>query len=101
MSVHSGARAHSLLARSRYGEDWQQQMNMEQEPAAVTNDQLREVFDMVDVDKGGTLDKDEVGRPDMLPSSVYPWIRGSTAAIPPHLDQYQCAAEVGCHPDGL
>ena len=35
-------------------------MNMEQDPATVTSEQLRDVFDMVDVDKGGTLDKDEV-----------------------------------------
>ena len=99
MSAHSGARARSLLAgRNRYGEDWQQQMNMEQEPAAVTNDQLREVFDMVDVDKGGTLDKDEVGRPDMR--CLHPCICVSTAAIPHHhLDQYQCAAEVEGDPD--
>ena len=66
----------------------------------MTNDQLREVFDMVDVDKGGTLDKDEVGRPDMR--CLHPCICVFTAAIPHHhLDQYQCAAEVEGDPDGL
>ena len=48
------------LFRQKYGEDWQAAMNMEQDPATVTREQMREIFDMVDTDRGGTLDRDEV-----------------------------------------
>eukprot|EP01048_Picozoa_sp_COSAG05_P006572 COSAG05_NODE_435_length_9845_cov_24.433364_2_plen_598_part_00 len=48
------------LFRKKYGEDWQAAMNMEQDPASISQDQLREVFEMVDVSGDGTLDRDEI-----------------------------------------
>jgi hypothetical protein len=43
------------LFRQKYGDEWQEAMNMEQDPAATTTEQLREMFDMVDTDQGGAL----------------------------------------------
>ena len=48
------------LYREYYGEDWEEAIDMEQDPRRVTRNQLKKMFDMVDEDKGGTLDRDEV-----------------------------------------
>ena len=45
------------IFREKYGDNWQEMINMEQDPATVSTEQLREVFDMVDSDHGGTLDR--------------------------------------------
>jgi Ca2+-binding EF-hand superfamily protein len=47
-----------LLMQKRYGDNWATEMGCEQ---TCTDKDLREVFDLVDVDKGGTLDREEVG----------------------------------------
>lgn len=47
-----------VLMQKRYGDNWATEMGCEQ---TCTDKDLREVFDLVDVDGGGTLDRDEVG----------------------------------------
>ena len=44
--------------QKRYGDNWATEMGCEQ---TCTDEDLREVFDLVDVDGGGTLDREEVG----------------------------------------
>lgn len=47
-----------ILMQKRYGDNWATEMGCEQ---TCTDKDLREVFDLVDADGGGTLDREEVG----------------------------------------
>ena len=47
-----------ILMQKRYGDNWATELGCEQ---TCTDKDLREVFDLVDVDGGGTLDREEVG----------------------------------------